>query len=73
MSDDFTKLTVNLVPDAVTALERAAEITGYTKTDSVNRALAVYALLVAEHAAGGRVQIARRRWWGTRIQEVRFE
>ena len=43
---DLTKLTVNLVPNAVKALNHAAELTGDTRTDTVNRALQVYAALI---------------------------
>jgi len=39
----LTKVTVNLIPRAVTALEEVAEITHDTKTESINRALQLYA------------------------------
>lgn len=42
---DLTKLTVNLVPAAADALVTAAGRTRLTRTDTVNRALQVYALL----------------------------
>jgi hypothetical protein len=48
MSDrnDLTKLTVNLVPNAMAALDRAALVTGDTRTDTVNRALQAYAAII---------------------------
>lgn len=44
---DLTKLTVHLVPRSVEALGAAAEATGDTRTDTVNRALQAYAEMVA--------------------------
>lgn len=53
---NLTKLTVNLTPRAYDALQRAAEVTGDTRTDTVNRALQAYAALVeASHAGGNRM------------------
>lgn len=43
---ELTKLIVNLVPAAAEALDRAADLTGDTKTDTVNRALQVYAMVL---------------------------
>lgn len=43
---DLTKLTVNLLPQAVEALDAAAAITGDSKTDTVNRALQLYHQIV---------------------------
>lgn len=42
----LTRLTVNLVPRALAALDLAAEHTGDSRTDIVNRALQVYAAVV---------------------------
>jgi hypothetical protein len=42
----LTRLTVNLIPRADSALTLAAEISGDSKTDTVNRALQVYAYLM---------------------------
>jgi hypothetical protein len=39
----LTKVTVNLVPRSVAALEDAAAITNDTKTDTINRALQLWA------------------------------
>lgn len=47
MTRALTKLTVNLVDNATDALTKAHEITGDTRTDCVNRALQVYAAIVA--------------------------
>lgn len=41
----LTKVTVNLVPRAIGALEWIAGYTGYTKTDVINRALQLYAVV----------------------------
>ena len=43
---DLTKLTVHLTPRAWDSLVEAADLTGDTKTDTVNRALALYAHIV---------------------------
>lgn len=48
MAEDLTKLTVNLVPDAVEALAKAAELEQLSKTDVVNRALQLYASILGE-------------------------
>lgn len=42
---DLTRLTVNLTPRAAEALDRTADRLGDTKTDTVNRALQLYALV----------------------------
>jgi hypothetical protein len=41
--EDLTLLKVNLTPEARSALERAAALTGETRTDVVNRALLLLA------------------------------
>jgi hypothetical protein len=41
----LTRVTVNLTPRSVTALERTSRTTGDSKTDTINRALQVYALI----------------------------
>jgi hypothetical protein len=43
---ELTKLTVNIVPKAVDALNHVSEMTQQTKTEVVNRALQIYAHLV---------------------------
>jgi hypothetical protein len=47
------RVTVNLNGRASDALERAARITGESKTDAINRALIIYALLHEAQAANG--------------------
>jgi hypothetical protein len=41
----LTRVTVNLNRHAVQALEVVSEATGYSKTDTINRALQVYAII----------------------------
>ncbi len=41
----LTRVTVNLTRPAVKALESVSEATGYSKTDTINRALQVYAIV----------------------------
>jgi hypothetical protein len=41
----LTRVTVNLNRHAVQALEALSEATGYSKTDTINRALQVYAIV----------------------------
>jgi hypothetical protein len=41
----LTRMTVNLNRQAVQALEQVSAATGYSKTDTVNRALQVYAIV----------------------------
>jgi hypothetical protein len=50
---DLTRLTVNLVPSAMTALEDTAIQTGDNRTDTVNRSLQVYAAVVDAAEMGG--------------------
>jgi hypothetical protein len=52
MATNLTRLTVNLIPKADAALNHAADATGLSRTDTVNRALQVYDYLVAEMAKG---------------------
>jgi hypothetical protein len=59
-------MTVNLTPAAVAALEAAAAAEGLSCTDTVNRALQMWALLVNEQAAGSEIHLVRRRSWGRR-------
>jgi hypothetical protein len=48
----LTKLTVNCTPNAMAALTEAAGRTGDGRTDTVNRALQIYAALVATEPGG---------------------
>lgn len=51
------RLTVNLTDRASASLARAADLTGDTQTDVVNRALSVYVRLEEIRAAGGAVYV----------------
>lgn len=42
-TDDFTKISFNAIPRAVTAMELAADNAGLTRTDTLNRAIQLYA------------------------------
>jgi len=44
-NNGLTKITANLVPRAVVALNSASETTGDNRTDVINRALQVYAYI----------------------------
>ena len=50
--DELTELKVNLIPLSVIALNKAAEITGDSRTDTINRALQLYAFICAKKEAG---------------------
>ncbi|WIV59661.1 hypothetical protein [Amycolatopsis nalaikhensis] len=50
-------MTVNLVPRASRALDRIVELTGDSKTDTINRALQVYAVLEEAVSKGGELVI----------------
>lgn len=54
------RVTVNLNTRAAEALEQVANLTGETKTDAINRALQVYALLHQTQADGGTVYTRER-------------
>jgi hypothetical protein len=51
------RVTVNVTGRASRALDLAAELTGDTKTDTLNRALQVYAYLERLTACGGSVYV----------------
>ncbi|AJC61074.1 MULTISPECIES: hypothetical protein [Streptomyces] len=48
-----TRITVNLAPKAAAALDQAVKLTGDTKTDTINRALQIYAYLERVAQDGG--------------------
>lgn len=50
----LTRVTVNLTRPAVQALESISDSTGYSKTDTINRALLVYSIIqdIMEKNAG---------------------
>jgi hypothetical protein len=49
---DITKLSANLLPSTVAALNAAVEEAGDTATDTVNRAIQLYAEIMRLHAKG---------------------
>lgn len=49
----LVRITVNLTPRSNQALERASRATGDSKTDTINRALQVYALIQELVERGG--------------------
>jgi hypothetical protein len=51
------RITVNLTGRASRALEQATKLTGDSKTDTVNRALQVYAYMEEITAEGGSVYV----------------
>ena len=51
------RVTVNLTARAARALELAVNLTGDSKTDTVNRALQIYAFLEQASAQGGAVYV----------------
>jgi hypothetical protein len=51
----FERVTVVLTAASSAALNRAVEITGDSKTDTINRALQAYALMAGEVRDGGQV------------------
>jgi hypothetical protein len=57
MSAQFERVTVILTAASSAALKAAAEATGDTRTDIINRALQTYAMFTDEVADGGRVLI----------------
>ena len=59
MAEELTALKVNLVPLAMQALARAHEMTGHTRTDTINRAIQFYAFFMAEHLNGTEVYFHR--------------
>ncbi|MFD7068265.1 hypothetical protein ACFV97_13660 [Streptomyces sp. NPDC059913] len=52
------RVTVNLTGRASKALERAVELTGDSKTDSINRALSVYAYIEQVLSEGGSIMVS---------------
>jgi hypothetical protein len=51
----LTRVTINLVPPAVQALDELAASTGGNRTDVINRALRVYGWFYAAAGASGRL------------------
>ncbi len=57
--NELTTLTVNLIPDAMTALGDAAARDGNTRTDTVNRALQMYEFITNQMADGWELALHR--------------
>ena len=53
MREDLTRVTVNLIPQSVEALKQATEIEENNRTDTINRALQLYAFLVQKTLIDG--------------------
>lgn len=51
------RITVNLTARAARALEQAAGLTGDSKTDTINRALQIYAYLEQINQDGGEIYV----------------
>ena len=51
------RVTVNLIARASRALQQVSQLTGDTKTDSMNRAIQIYAYLEEINARGGAVYV----------------
>jgi hypothetical protein len=51
------RITVNLIARASRALQKVAELTGDTKTDSINRAIQIYAYLEEVSSRGGAIYV----------------
>lgn len=56
-SSSLERVTVNLTLRASRALEETVELTGDSKTDSINRALSVYAYIEKIIADGGAILV----------------
>ena len=54
----LTRITINLNERSAAALELAARLTGDSKTDTVNRALQIYAFIEQTTARGGSIYIS---------------
>lgn len=51
------RVTVNLVPRTAKALQLAVDITGDTKTDTINRAIQMYAFMEETVRQGGTILV----------------
>lgn len=52
------KYTVMLRPEAYTAVVRTADVTHVSRTDTINRAVQIYAVLAEQLAAGKEILLA---------------
>lgn len=60
MTEPITKLSANMSPRSMAALNLAAELTGDSRTDCLNRAIQLYALYAQTKADGGRFLVQDR-------------
>ena len=65
----YERLTVNLTQRSAEALAKAAELSGDTKTDTVNRALQTYAFIREAVASGGTVLV---RTSDSQVEAIKF-
>jgi hypothetical protein len=66
------RVTVNLIARASQALQRAVDATGDTKTDTINRAIQVYAYLAEVEANGGEISVRETKDSEVRILKMFF-
>jgi len=64
------RVTVNLTPRSSAALELAVRLTGDTKTDTINRALQIYAFLEQVARNGGSLHV--REAEGEELERLKF-
>jgi hypothetical protein len=64
------RVTVNLIARASQALEQLSELTGDTKTDSINRALQIYAYLEEIASNGGAIYIRESK--GSELERLKM-
>jgi hypothetical protein len=57
MASELTRMTVNLIPKAVEALNHAAALARDNRTDTLNRALQVYDFFLEAQANGAKIYI----------------
>ena len=64
----LTRVTVNLVARSIRALDDIQQATGNNRTDVINRAIQLYAILEEEVDRGGRLLVDR----GDGLIELKF-
>lgn len=63
-STDLVKVSADFTPKSVAALEAAAEMAGNNQTDTINRAVQIYAYLTDLRQQGYTIQYGKERGWG---------
>jgi len=66
----LARVTVNLINRASRALELVVKLTGDSRTDSINRALQVYAYVLQADANGGGIYV--RESQGSELQRLKM-